>query len=129
MRGLGEAGRTALVECLVEGNENIRYEWTEENRGVVGTEARQEIPLLGVLAQDVGEDHSGLSKYTCTVTDAVSGEKLGESRFNALTKIKQPDLNSGEIFPEHVYNSCKSLNFNKFSFFKLNYRKMKKKLW
>ncbi|KAM7540131.1 hypothetical protein Aperf_G00000043161 [Anoplocephala perfoliata] len=97
LRGLGEGGRTALVECRGEANENMRYEWAEENQGVVGTESLQEIPLFGVLVRERGIEPGLVSRYTCTVSDAVSGEKLGESTFNALTKIKQPDLNSVEL--------------------------------
>ncbi|VDN95905.1 unnamed protein product [Rodentolepis nana] len=97
MRGLGETEQTALVECLAEGKENVRYEWSEENRGVVGTEAQLEILLQGVLAKEDSEDPANISKYTCTVTDAATGEKLGESKFSPLTKIKQPDLNSIEL--------------------------------
>ena len=88
---------TANVECRWEGNGNVRYEWHEAERGLIGTDALQEVALVGILARiDVhGSEHT--ARYSCSVYDLVSGEKLGENTFSGVTKFKQPDLNSREL--------------------------------
>ena len=91
-------GRTATVECYWEGNNNVRFEWHEDERGLIGTDPRYEVTLVGILARTDSHESGSKARYSCSVYDLVSGEKLGENTFSGVTKFRQPDLNSGELF-------------------------------